>query len=151
MTDQPVQGEGRRSLGVLVVAGLQFLRAVLLVGQMLGFSLFPDVDWLHIAAQLPEPASGTVAFVIVRAIGISLVAASVLVGIGLLAGRRWGWIGAIVISGLSLAFAIGGWWDGHPVYGSMVINVIAVFYLNQREFRAVYDVIPAEAEAEEPA
>ena len=65
MTDQPVQGEGRRSLGVLVVAGLQFLRAVLLVGQMLGFSLFPDVDWLHIAAQLPEPASGTVAFVIV--------------------------------------------------------------------------------------
>jgi len=149
MTDQPVQGEGRRSLGVLVVAGLQFLRAALLVGQMLGFSLFTNVDWLHIAAQLPEPANGTVAFVIARAIGISLVAASILVGVGLLAGRRWGWIGSIVISGLSLAFALGGWWDGHPVYGSMVINVIAVFYLNQREFRAAYDVIPAEAE--EPA
>ena len=90
---------------------------------------------------------------IARAIGIGLVAASVLVGIGLLAGRRWGWIGSIVISGLSLAFALGAWWDGHPVYAAMVINIVAVFYLNQREVRAVYDVVPAEAEAEaeEPA
>ena len=32
----------------------------------------------------------------------------------------------------------------------MVINIIAVFYLNQREVRAVYDVIPAEAEEAEP-
>jgi hypothetical protein len=136
-------------LGVLVVALVQFVRAGLLVGQMLGFSLFPNVDWLHIAAQLPEPATGTVAFVIARAIGIGLVAASVLVGVGLLAGRRWGWIGSIVISGLSLAFALGAWWDGHPVYAAMVINIVAVFYLNQREVRAVYDVVPAEAE--EPA
>jgi len=59
-------------------------------------------------------------------------------GIGLLTGRRWGWVGAIVLSGISLAFAIGGWWDGHPAYTSMLINVIAVFYLNQRDVRAIF-------------
>jgi hypothetical protein len=138
MTDQPAPTEGGRPLGVLVVAALQFGRAALLVGQMLGFSLFPNVDWLHTAAQLPEPATGTVAFVIVTAIGIGLAAASVLAGIGLLAGRRWGWIASIVICGLSLAFALGAWWDGHPVYAAMVINIVAVFYLNQREVRAIF-------------
>ena len=43
------------------------------------------------------------------------------------------------MSGLGLAFAIGAWWDGHPQYLAMVINVVAVFYLNQREVRSVFD------------
>lgn len=140
MTDPPVQAAGRRlPIGAGIVAVAQFIRAGLLVGQMLGLTLFPDLEWLRIAAQIPEPTSGTVAFALSRGIGGALVAASVLVGLGLLGGRRWGWIGAIVLSGLSLAFALGAWWDGHPTYLSMVINIVAVFYLNQREVRAVYD------------
>ena len=43
------------------------------------------------------------------------------------------------MSGLGLAFAIGAWWDGHPQYLAMAINVVAVFYLNQREVRSVFD------------
>ena len=57
----------------------------------------------------------------------------------MLRSRRWAWIGAILMSGLGLAFAIGAWWDGHPQYLAMVINVVAVFYLNQREVRSVFD------------
>ena len=72
--------------------------------------------------------------------------ASILLGIGLLADRRWAWVGAIVMSGLSLAFALGAWWDGRPAYVSMLINVIAVFYLNQREVRAYFDEPTGEAE-----
>ena len=63
---------------------------------------------------------------------------SVAFGIGLLTGRRWGWVGAIVISGVSLALAIGAWWYGNPAYLAMVINTIGVFYLNQREVRAIF-------------
>jgi hypothetical protein len=152
MTDQPAPTEGGRPLGVLIVALVQFVRAALRSARCWG-SAPPERRLAEDRRPVAGPATGTVAFVIARAIGIGLVAASVLVGIGLLAGRRWGWIGSIVISGLSLAFALGAWWDGHPVYAAMVINIVAVFYLNQREVRAVYDVVPAEAEAEaeEPA
>jgi hypothetical protein len=139
MTDQPLQATGRRPLGVLIVAVLQFARAALLVAQVLRVDLFPNVNWLQAATQIPEPAQGTVAFVISRVLGIALVAASVLAGAGLLAGRRWGWVGSIVLAGLSLAFAIGAWWDGHPIYLSMALNSIAVFYLNQRDLRAIYE------------
>jgi hypothetical protein len=147
MTDQPVPIEGRRPFGVLVVAVIQFVRAVLLVGQMAGFEPFPNVNWLHISAQIPEPPPGTVEFVLSRVIGIGLVAATVLSGLGILAGRRWGWIAAIVLCGVSLAFGIGGWWDGKPTYLAMAINTIAVFYLNQRDVRAVFDD-PAASSAE---
>jgi hypothetical protein len=139
MTDQPVQTTGRRPLGVLIVAALQFARAALLMTQVLRVDLFPNVNWLQAATQIPEPTQGTVAFAITRALGLGLVVASILAGAGLLAGRRWGWIGSIVLAGLSMAFAIAAWWDDHPVYLSMALNVIAVFYLNQRELRAIYE------------
>jgi hypothetical protein len=137
MTEELVQVEGRRPLGVLVVAAIQLLRGVLLVGQLLGVRI--GVDWLRIAAQVPEPSTDSVAYAISRGLAVALILATLAAGYGLLARRRWGWIGAIIISGLSLAFAIGAWWDGAPTYLSMLINVVAVFYLNQRDVRAVYE------------
>jgi hypothetical protein len=138
MTDLPVPEERRRPLGVLVVAAVQFVRAALIVTQILDIQLTPDITLFHIADQIPEPPAGTVAFAIARTIAVLIIAASLAFGVGLLTGRRWGWVGAIVLSGTSLAFAIGGWWDGHPAYTSMLINVIAVFYLNQRDVRATF-------------
>ena len=138
MTDAPVQGDPRRRpFGVLVVAAIQIIRAALLVGQLLGYRI--GVDWLRMSAQVPEPAPGTVAFVLSRGLAIAYIGAGLLIAVGLLSGRRWGWIGAIILSGLALAFAIGAWWDGAPTYISMLINVIAVFYLNQREVRAAFE------------
>jgi hypothetical protein len=140
MTDSLVPSvPERRPLGVVVVAATQFLRAVFITGQLAGFSLGPNIEWVRVAAQIPDPATGTPAWWISRGIGVALIAASILLGIGLLAGRRWAWIGAIVMSGLSLALALGAWWDGRPPYIAMLINVIAVFYLNQREVRAAFD------------
>jgi hypothetical protein len=137
MTDQPVQQGEQRPLGVLVVAAVQFLRGILLVAQLTGLTI--GIDWLRIAAQVPDPPTGTLEFALSRGFAIALVVATLVVGYGLLAGRRWGWVGAIILSGLSLAFSIAGWWDGHPTYVSMLINVVAVFYLNQRDVRVVYE------------
>jgi hypothetical protein len=138
MTDLPVSTQRhRRPFGVLVVAAVQIIRAALLIGQLFGFGI--SVEWLKTSAQIPDPPSGTPEFVISRGLGIALVAATVVIAFGLLAGRRWGWVGAIILSGLALAFAIGAWWDGRPTYLSMLINVIAVFYLNQREVRATFE------------
>ena len=150
MTDSHVPAvRERRPLGVVVVAATQFLRAVFLVGQLAGVRLGPDLDWIHVAAQIPDPPLESPAWWISRGIGVALIGASILLGIGLLADRRWAWVGAIVMSGLSLAFALGAWWDGRPAYVSMLINVIAVFYLNQREVRAYFDEPTGEAEVPE--
>jgi hypothetical protein len=140
MTDEPAPApDGRRPLGVIVIALVQFGRAALIASQLLELNPFPNQDWFQAAVQVPEPAAGTVAFVLSRIIGVGLLVASVILGLGVLRSRRWSWVGAILLSGLGLAFAIGGWWDGHPQYLAMAINVIAVFYLNQREVRAVFE------------
>ena len=144
MTSEPVQGGqtgqrgGSRPFGVLVVAAVQFARALLIVFQVLGVHVALGDFSLESTFQLPQPPPGTVEFVLARVVAIFLVVASVGFGVGLLTGRRSGWIGAIVISGASLAISIGAWWYGNPAYLSMVINVIAVFYLNQREVRAIF-------------
>ena len=140
MTDEPAPAhDGRRPLGVIVIALIQFGRTALIAMQLLELNPFPDAGWFQSAVQLPEPAVGTVAFAVSRIIGIGLLAAGLIVGLGVLRGRRWAWVGAILMSGLGLAFAIGAWWDGHPQYLAMAINVVAVLYLNQREVRSVFD------------
>jgi hypothetical protein len=142
MTDQPAPAsDGRRPLGVIVIALIQFGRTALIAMQLLELNPFPDLGWFHAAVQLPEPAVGTVAFAVSRIIGVGLLAAGLLVGLGVLRGRRWAWVGAILMSGLGQAFSIGAWWDGHPQYLAMAINVVAVFYLNQREVRSVFDTV----------
>jgi hypothetical protein len=138
MTDLPGPSDARRPIGVLIVAAIQLLRAVLIVGQFLHLQATAGLEWLSASAQFVEPPPGTVAETLVRLIGIGLAAASIAVAAGLLANRRWGWVGAIVLSGVSLAFAIGAWWEGDPVYLNMAINVVAVFYLNQRDVRAIF-------------
>ena len=140
MTDLPVHANRlRRPLGVIVLAILQFGRAALVLRELLGLDLGDGFDWLRTAAQVPDPPPGTIAFTISRGLGVGILLASVAIGLGLLVYRRWAWVGAIVISGLSLALALGAWWDGQPMYLAMAINVVAVFYLNQREVRAAYD------------
>jgi uncharacterized membrane protein (DUF2068 family) len=140
MTDETAPApDGRRPLGVIVIALIQLGRTALIAMQLLELNPFPDQGWFQSAVQLPEPAVGTVAFAVSRIIGVALLAAGLIVGLGVLRGRRWAWVGAILLSGLGLAFAIGAWWDGHPQYLAMAINVVAVLYLNQREVRSVFD------------
>jgi hypothetical protein len=139
MTDSPLPAEvRRRPAGVIILSGLQFVRAGFLVAQLAGLTLSVELSWLRTAAQLPDPPDGTPAWFLTRGVGIALSAASIVLGFGLFIGRRWAWVGSIVISGLSLALALGAWWDNHPVYVAMAINVVAVFYLNQREVGAFF-------------
>ena len=137
MTDTPPPADDRRRpAGVIILSGLQFVRAGFLIAQLAGLSLSANLSWLRGAAQLPDPPDGTPAWFISRGVGIALIATSLVLGLGLFTGHRWAWVGCIILSGVSLALALGAWWDNHPVYVAMAINVVAVFYLNQREVRA---------------
>ena len=64
---------------------------------------------------------------------IVLTAASI---VGLWRYRTWGWSLALILSGMILAIDLGWWMAGQPRYPSMLLNVVAVFYLNQRDVRS---------------
>jgi hypothetical protein len=68
----------------------------------------------------------------------------ILVG-GLVALQRWAWVGIMLIVGLGLAVGIWLYFDSkvpgsgnEPRYANMLVNVIVVFYLNQRGVQAAF-------------
>jgi uncharacterized membrane protein YphA (DoxX/SURF4 family) len=122
-------------LGVIVVVSLTALRCLTIVAGLAEFEGGPIAQWLRETSPLPEFRPDSDLELFARGVLIGLLVASVLVVIGLLARRRWAWVLAIISSGVILAIDIGWWWSGDPRYGSMFFNIIAVFYLNQRDVR----------------
>lgn len=126
----------RYPLGVIVVIVIGALRCVTIVATFIGLQNDGGViDWLINSSPVPELAPGSELGLIARVILIGILIASVLVVIGLLARRRWAWVLAIVTSGFILAIDLGWWFSSEPRYISMLLNVIAVFYLNQPDVR----------------
>ena len=58
----------------------------------------------------------------------------------LLAGKRTGWLLAMVITGVSVAIDIIGFLAGAGSELWMFLNVVTVFYLNQRDIRELVGV-----------
>jgi len=123
------------SFGILVIVVLTAVRCVTLVASLLDVQGSPLADWVRGGSPLPQPAPGSDFEVIARILSVGLLVASVLVVVGLLAHKEWAWVLAIITSGLILAIDLGWWWTGDARYGSMLINSVAVFYLNQRDVR----------------
>jgi hypothetical protein len=133
----------RYPLGIVVIVVLTALRCATLVASLLDVQGSPLADWLRGGSPLPQPVPGSDFEVIARILIVGLLIASVLVVVGLLAHKEWAWVLAIVSSGLILAIDLGWWWSGEPRYSSMLINSVAVFYLNQRDVRtALRGMVP---------
>ena len=58
--------------------------------------------------------------------------------IGLWRLRAWGWSLALIIAGVILLLDLGWWYVGEPRYVGMFMNMIVVFYLNQRDVRTIF-------------
>jgi hypothetical protein len=72
-------------------------------------------------------------------IDIVLIVALALVIAGLLTRQRWAWVMTMIIIGISLLIGILEYFQESPRYLNMLIGVIIVFYLNERNVRRVYD------------
>ena len=126
----------RYPLGVVVVILIAVLRCVTIIATFIGLQNDGGViDWVIVSSPVPEVAPGSDLGFVAQVILIGILMASVLVVIGLLAHRRWAWVLAIVTSGFILAIDLGWWFSSEPRYISMLLNVIAVFYLNQPDVR----------------
>jgi len=64
----------------------------------------------------------------------------VIAALGMLARRRTGWLLAMVVTGVLVAFDLYGFANNEADHLWMALNIVTVFYLNQRDVRAVVGV-----------
>jgi uncharacterized membrane protein YphA (DoxX/SURF4 family) len=122
-------------IGILVIVALTVFRCLSIVAALVKLEGGDVAQWLRASSPLPESADGTTVSVVVTALLVGLLVASLATVVGLLARRTWAWVLAIVLSGVILAIDLGWWYSGDARYLSMLLNVVAVFYLNQRDVR----------------
>ncbi|MFL5716748.1 MAG: hypothetical protein ACJ77V_04110 [Chloroflexota bacterium] len=125
----------RYPLGVVVVGLISLARVVTIAAGLLVVGDSGILAWLSKNGPLPDVPAGTDVEIVVKAALVGLLIASVLTIIGLLLRQRWAWVLAIVSAGAILAIDLGWWFAGEGRYTSMLLNAIAVFYLNQRDVR----------------
>ena len=125
----------RYPLGVIVVAAIAFFRSITIVADLTEAEREGILGWIADGGPLPDMPPGTDVHIVAVALLVGLLVASVLVVVGLVLRKRWAWVLAIITSGVILAIDLGWWFSGDARYASMLMNSIAVFYLNQRDVR----------------
>lgn len=131
----------RRPLGLTIIMVLSMARVII---ELVAFVALLDPrssgvwDWIANGSNVPPLDPGSPVWLVgqgVILLVLVLTAASV---VGLWRYRTWGWSLALMLSGLILAVDIGWWMAGQPRYPGMFLNMVAVFYLNQRDVRAIF-------------
>ena len=126
MEKQPTR---KRPFGVLVLILLQIL-------SILGVAL----DLAIVQIGQPSIYFGTVENpTLLLAFQILYILYLLVVVAGLWQLRRWAWFIIMVQLGLTMALELWLYFIGSPFYLAMVVNVIMVFYLNQREVQQAFE------------
>ena len=71
------------------------------------------------------------------------------IAFGLLRLQRWAWVLTMFWAGLNLVAALLSYYNDEPNYFGMVLSVVTVYYLNQREVQAAFSVHAAEGRPRE--
>ena len=137
MTGAPVSVRRRkRPFALVILVTLMLFKSVLLI--LLVFGGLTRSDSVIFEALQFRGAVAAVQDVTVVLVGILIVAGVLLVStLGLLACKRVGWLLAMVTTGLFVAVDILGFVTGQVNYLWMALNIVTVFYLNQREVREI--------------
>lgn len=138
----PARRRRRRPFPLLVLILIMIFRALLIFLVVLGSFQLDEATLLKVF-QVPA-IRGAVEEAYIALIGLLVLGALVLVSaVGLLMWKRLAWVLAMVMTGIFVLFDIIGFAEGTANYVWMALNIITVFYLNQREVRlsvgAVFD------------
>jgi hypothetical protein len=128
----------RRPSAVTLVAWLFLLQFIQL---LVSGSIFWPGGQVDLAGFEPTREPGPTLVLEVVFVGLGLLA--LVVSIGLFRLKRWAWLLAMTMEGLNLANALLAYRIGHPEYVTMVVGVVTVLALNQREVRQFF--LPPEA------
>lgn len=128
----------RRPLGIIVVAALLVGRLVIEVTRLLTVDPVGILGWIASGSNVPEFEAGTAAWYLGTAGLLLIIATTAASLVGLWRFRTWGWALSLIVSGVILAIDLAWWYTGQPRYPGMFLNMVAVFYLNQRDVRAIF-------------
>jgi lysylphosphatidylglycerol synthetase-like protein (DUF2156 family) len=154
-TSQPVHPElrqvGKRPFGLYAIIFLFLVFGVVAVFDIMRLRMgFPSVLLLRVAAYFPEASSlsGLPRLLFRDAevlvfINVVIIMVVVFTAVGLWFRRRQAWVMAMVLIGIGLVYNIWNYLEGTPLYINMLINVFAVFYLNERSVQAYFEQRPA--------
>jgi hypothetical protein len=128
----PARQPRRRPFTLIVLAGIIVLKAVLIVFVVTGTGPNPVRDALRLSPELGRAIESLAIANAVLALFVVLLVGS---AVGLVARRRWGWLLAMVMTGLFVGSDIAGFFAGTANYLWMALNIATVFYLNQADVR----------------
>jgi hypothetical protein len=140
MPDAPAPATARRKpVTLYILVGLMVVKSILLMLVLGGAFTLNDGP---IGEALRMPGVGAVIRQTPGAAGVIILVAAVLLvsALMLLAGRRTGWLLAMVITGISVAIDIIAFIAGTGSDIWMFLNIVTVFYLNQRDIRELVGV-----------
>ena len=119
-----------RPFGIKAIIVLQLLYVALLITAQV--DILTQGDWPDV---LPQPTESVAVAVAILNVLIFLGLISVT---GLWRLKYWAWVLLMMQIGVSLGVALWAYFSGTPQYGSMVIGVAMVFYLNQGDVRRAF-------------
>lgn len=127
-------GRSRRPFGLkalIVLLVLQALLSILVVMSLLLVEPLLQSQGNLLSELLDAQVSNVIVYTILAVLRL-------LVAIGLWRLQRWAWLWMMVQLAVSMAMDIQTYYTGQPIYFSMLLNVILVFYLNQHEVQALF-------------
>ena len=133
---EPPLADRRRPLGILVA--LSLTRVLIEIVGLVVLQPSGLLAWVASGSNIPSFEQGTPVWWLGSAASVAMIVATAASIVGLWRARTWGWSLALIMAGLILALDIGWWFAGQPRYPGMFFNMIAVFYLNQRDVRAIF-------------
>lgn len=124
--------------GVYMIAGLMLLSGAATL--LLAVGLLAGLPGLKLpgAAVLADADTSGLRIALASILAVDGLA-SLIAGIGLLLRKRWAWVAVMILVGLSLAASALLYYIDTPNYADMLINVIIVFYLNQRDVQTAFE------------
>ncbi len=117
----------RRPFGLYLIIVLQLVGAILLALSLLGEKTI--ATYLKVLVQNP---------IFYSWFGWVLIGFLLLAVFGLWMLKRWGWILTMILTGIGLAYSIWSYFQGNPHYIPMVLYLVIVFYLNQRDVQSPF-------------
>ena len=128
----PVSAHRRRPFGlyaILVLLSVQTVLGVLLAAFLgVGMTVAPADIWAIMAPQ---------SWSLLESLVTMLVTAVLVVGLWRY--RLWAWYGMMLLLAYWMASDAVGYFRGTPEYISMALNVVMIFYMNQREVRVLFE------------
>ena len=140
MTTETRTSSSTNSIGIVVVALANAVRVLFVIAALLVDAGVVKLDNLADLSPVPLDPAVTTVGLIERGMLIVILVVSVLSIWGLLRRRPWGWTLSIVTAGGILALNLAWWAAGEPRYLSMLVNSVAVLFLNQRDIRTDFGV-----------